>query len=72
LKQAVSDSKVSSDFNADDQVDFGDFTVLASDWMDMGCFEKDCCSGTDLDHDGAVGMADLAILSEQWLQDNNL
>jgi hypothetical protein len=72
LQQTFSDCKIASDFNTDNHVDFGDFTTFASNWMNMGCFEKDCCSGTDVDHDGAVGITDLAILSEQWLQDNIL
>lgn len=50
-------------------VDFHDFALLVSHWLDVGCGgTPDSCGGTDLDNNGEVGFGDLVILANQWLQ----
>jgi len=52
-------------------VDFNDFALLASHWLQTGCGVKpNPCEETDLDGlgDGKVGFSDLAILAAQWLR----
>ena len=50
-------------------VDFHDFALLISHWLDVGCGgTPDSCSGTDLDNSADVGFSDLVILANQWLQ----
>lgn len=58
------------DFNDDGIVDFKDFALLGSNWRRTDCSEPDNCSGTDLDADpdGFVGVTDLKLFAEYWLE----
>jgi len=52
-------------------VDFSDFALLASHWLETGCGISggmDSCKGTDWDGNSEFGFGDLAIFAEQWLQ----
>jgi len=51
-------------------VDFHDFALLVSHWLDVGCGggTPDSFGGTDLDNNGEIGFSDLVILANQWLQ----
>lgn len=50
-------------------VDFHDFALFVSHWLETGCGDTlNSCEGTDLDGNGAAGVGDLAILTNQWLQ----
>lgn len=55
------------DVNLDRFVDSADLAAIARAWLG-GCAEPGWCDRTDLDKSGSVGMADLAILSRQWMR----
>ena len=46
-----------------DRVDFQDFAVLAANWQKVGSQLP-----ADLDRDGVVGLGDVLVLAEHWLQ----
>jgi rhodanese-related sulfurtransferase len=50
-----------------DRIDFRDFAVLAQAWGRRGTD-----LATDLDQDGAVGVGDLGLLTEFWLQTKHI
>ena len=55
------------DFNADWQVDFEDFSVLADYWYDSNCAGPDC-QNADLDDSGLVDVNDLVLFTDFWLE----
>ena len=56
-----------SDFDSDGDVDFVDYAVFASHWMNQDCNYPDWCGGSDLDYSGVVDFNDLAIFTDNWL-----
>jgi len=52
------------DIDCDRDVDFGDFAVLAYNWLDINCGK---CGWADLTDDENTGMDDLLVLAENWL-----
>ncbi len=54
-----------ADINGNHEIDFLDFAILASRWLDVGCGD---CSGADLDGEEDVDYRDLAIIVEHWLE----
>ena len=57
-----------SDINYDGKVNFNDFTIFASHWLDNHCnSSNDFCQGADLDYSGSFDMADFGIFSDNWL-----
>ncbi|GAJ16152.1 unnamed protein product, partial [marine sediment metagenome] len=62
------ESKLSySDFDGDNHVDFADYAVFASHWMDVDCNYPSWCEGTDLDYSHKVDFNDLDIFVDSWL-----
>jgi hypothetical protein len=57
----------SRDFNNDGQVDFRDYTTLASNWGRTDCTDPNWCGSTDLNHSGGVDVVDLAGFADFWL-----
>jgi hypothetical protein len=56
-----------ADLDGGDDVDFGDFGIMGSQWMDVpGSPSADIAPGTA---DGIVDMLDLAVLAAHWLED---
>jgi len=55
------------DINGDGVVNFGDYSIIAARWketlLDVSWFE-----GADLDLSGIIGLGDLYILCEHWLE----
>ncbi|MFH1616143.1 MAG: alpha-amylase family glycosyl hydrolase, partial [Planctomycetota bacterium] len=45
---------VNVDFDIDGDVDFDDYAIFTSHWMDENCTEPDFCDGTDLNKSGSV------------------
>jgi len=56
------------DLHQDGYVDFKDFSILASEWLNTEC---DCrnnwCNQTDITQDGRVDLADLTEFTSYWL-----
>jgi hypothetical protein len=52
------------DLSGDGFVNFVDFAILASHWLESDCGN---CGGADLDNEEDVDFADLDILAENWL-----
>lgn len=58
-----------ADFLCPDGVNFIDFALFAQHWLDKPCGTANYyCQGTDLDHSGSVGFADLEIFADNWLK----
>ena len=57
------------DFACPDGIDFVDMSFLASHWLDVDCDASNhYCQSTDLDKSGAVGVSDLGIFADSWLE----
>jgi hypothetical protein len=49
-------------------IDFADFAIVASSWLDESCSDLNAwCDGADLTFDTSVGFEDIVFLSECWL-----
>ncbi|MDD5064713.1 MAG: hypothetical protein PHQ35_08165 [Phycisphaerae bacterium] len=59
---------VRPDLDQDTKVDFNDYAILASHWLQTGCNEPGWCQGADLDIDGNVDFNDLRLFCEFWLE----
>ena len=59
------------DWIKDNIVNFADFAVLASYWLETHCGDVDDCGGTDLDIDGDVDVSDLMLFTDYWLYRTN-
>ena len=61
---------VKGDITGDCLVDFTDYCVLASRWLEAGCDSKnDWCAWSDCSTitDGQVDMADVSVIADNWL-----
>ena len=56
------------DFNNDTIVDFRDYAILASHWLETSCNAPSWCEGADLDIDGSVDINDLILFCQYWLE----
>jgi hypothetical protein len=61
---------IPGDFNRDGKVDFEDFAIMASHWLNTNCAANNHCDGTDLDLSGTVDCNDLMIFCRHWLEGN--
>ena len=57
----------SRDFNNDDIVNYSDFAIFSTNWLDDDCSDPNWCDGTDIDADGVVDVNDLALFANFWL-----
>jgi|GEM_PF-2190851 len=55
------------DLNGDCVVNFGDFGIVSSNWLETGCGEPGWCQGGDYDLSTEVDLLDLSFLAENWL-----
>jgi YD repeat-containing protein len=56
-----------ADTSVDGTVNFKDFAILASRWLEEGCITPDWCQGADINRSTAVNIEDLVVLANQWL-----
>jgi hypothetical protein len=56
------------DFDGNTKVDFADFAILASYWLENNCEILDNCEGANLDNDGDVDLNDLMEFCKFWLE----
>ena len=56
-----------ADFNTDGIVNFLDYSLLASCWLEDDFSEPDVCCTVDLDSDGTVDVNDLLSFTDYWL-----
>ena len=62
-------STLQADTSIDGTVNFQDFAILASRWRGEECgYPDEWCDGADIDWDTEVGIEDLAIIAQQWLE----
>lgn len=61
-------STLLADTSLDGTVNFHDFTLLASRWLDETCISPDWCDRADIDWSTAVDFQDLPIVAQQWLE----
>jgi YD repeat-containing protein len=60
-------STLQADTSIDGIVNFEDFAILASRWLEQDCIRPDWCEGADINWNTKAGIEDLAILAQQWL-----
>lgn len=56
-----------ADIDGDGGVDHVDFVILAANWLDS-CTEPQWCQGADIDKSDFVGVSDLLIFADSWLE----
>lgn len=56
------------DVTGDKAVDYADLSVLAQNWLIVGCNFRNNCDGADIDRDNKVDFADFARLASYWLE----
>ena len=61
-------STLLADTSINGKVNFKDYAILASRWLDEACIYPDWCDRADIDWSTEVGIEDLAIIAEQWLE----
>lgn len=62
-------STLQADTSIDGTVNFEDFAILASRWLDEDCsYFDEWCEGADIDWSSEVDIEDLAFLAQQWLE----
>ncbi|AQQ72236.1 hypothetical protein SMSP2_02617 [Limihaloglobus sulfuriphilus] len=60
-----------ADINGDLRVDFADYAVMASKWLEASCYAgNDWCGGADIDLSSDVGAADVLGFAAEWLDGN--
>jgi YD repeat-containing protein len=64
-------STLMADTSIDGSIDFKDFAILASRWLDTYCIGPEWCEGADIDWSSSVGIEDLSIIAQQWLDTTN-
>lgn len=62
-------STLLADTSINGKVNFNDYAVLASRWLDDGCVYPEWCDRADIDWNTEVNIEDLAILAQLWLHD---
>lgn len=62
-----------SDIYIDGKINLLDFSVVSANWLLADCNDlNDWCNGADINHSGSVGLDDLVILSEFWLNNSSI
>ena len=62
-------STLMADSSIDGSVNFQDFAIVASRWLEQDCSYPDAwCFGADINWSNTVDFDDLALLSYQWLE----
>ena len=62
-------STLQADSSIDGTVNFQDFAIIASRWLEEDCgYADEWCEGADIDWNTEVGIEDLAIIAQQWLE----
>ncbi|MCE5187205.1 MAG: PASTA domain-containing protein [Planctomycetaceae bacterium] len=60
---------LTGDISLDGIVNYFDFDILASYWLNSDCNVPDWCEGADFEHDGLADMNDLMIIAANWLSE---
>jgi hypothetical protein len=60
--------RIKVDLNLTGKVDFVDFSIFASQWMN-DCQSPEWCYGSDFDKSGKVDMFDLVVFAENWMKE---
>ncbi len=71
LVRLVSASGLAADINGDEIVNTDDLVVFAASWLDYACVTPGWCGGADLNKDGDVDYLDYAVISDQWLDEDD-
>jgi len=56
-----------ADLDGDGTVNFGDVEWLSDKWLFDDCYYYDWCEGSDLTHDGLVGLEDFSYIVADWM-----
>ena len=62
-------STLMADASVNGSVDFRDFAILASRWLNQDCgYLNQWCQGADINWNTTVNIDDLATFADQWLE----
>ncbi|MEN6385348.1 MAG: peptidylprolyl isomerase [Phycisphaerales bacterium] len=62
------DSPDCANYNSDNKINFHDFRLFSSEWMQQDCNSlNNFCGRKDLDYSGECNIRDLAIFARNWL-----
>ena len=65
-------STLQADSSIDGTVNFQDFAIVASRWLEEDCdYPDEWCFGADVNWSSKVGIEDLGIIAQQWLASIN-
>jgi YD repeat-containing protein len=65
-------STLVADASIDGTVNFKDFAIVASRWLEEDCdYPDEWCVGADINWSSEVGIEDLGIIAQQWLASIN-
>lgn len=56
-----------ADLDTNDKINLSDYSLLSDGWQDSPCSSPDWCGGVDINRSGTVGIDDLLIMAEHWL-----
>ncbi|GAG36399.1 unnamed protein product, partial [marine sediment metagenome] len=56
------------DLSEDCCVNWGDFSIFSSHWLEDNCTADDWCGGADLDNSGEVSWGDFSVFAAHWLE----
>ena len=56
------------DITGDKAVDYADLSILAQNWLIVGCNFRNNCDGADIDRNNKVDFTDFARLASYWLE----
>jgi hypothetical protein len=69
LNQDYTAHSVRGDTDFDGRINLVDFACLAANWLEISCDAgNNFCSGADIDQADGVGLDDLLILADNWLE----
>ena len=61
-------STLIADASVDGTVNLNDFSLVALRWLETDCsYPDEWCEGADIDWNTEVGIEDLALIAQQWL-----
>ena len=60
------------DFDENCRVNWGDFSIFASHWLQSPCTDPNWCGGADLDNSSQVNWGDFSIFASHWLECNGI
>jgi len=59
---------IAADIDINGKINYDDYSMFASHWMQQSCIAPNWCAGTDFNKNGAVDTPDALMLAQRWLE----